>query len=82
VATDVSGTTEAVEHGVEALVVPPEDPSSLAEAVVRVLSDRDLAARLGNSALERAERQFGYGRMLDELETALTGGVERKRRRA
>jgi glycosyltransferase involved in cell wall biosynthesis len=71
VATDVSGTSEAVRDGIDALVVPPEDPAALAEAIHRLLSDRGLADRLGASALERARREFGMSRMAEALESLL-----------
>lgn len=79
VATDVSGTTEAVTDGVEALVVPSEDASALADAIVRLLEDRALASELGNAARKRAEAQFGRERMMGELIEALERGLARKR---
>jgi len=45
-----------VDDGVEALVVPPEDPSALRAAIERVLSDRELGRRLGAAARARVER--------------------------
>lgn len=68
VATDVSGTREAVRDGIDALVVPPDDPDALAVAVLGVLRERELAARLGASAIKRARKLFGVGRMVTELE--------------
>ncbi len=75
VATDVSGTTQAVTDGVEALVVPPEDVGALADATIRLLEDRRLAASLGRAARERAVEAFGRQRMIDELELALRDGL-------
>ncbi|HXY80088.1 MAG TPA: glycosyltransferase family 4 protein [Gaiellaceae bacterium] len=45
-----------LDDGVEALVVPPEDPAALRHAIERVLADRRLAARLGRAARARVER--------------------------
>jgi colanic acid/amylovoran biosynthesis glycosyltransferase len=50
VSTPVSGIPELVEHGVSGLLVPPDDPKTLARAIARLLRDRDLAARLGAAA--------------------------------
>lgn len=55
-----------VRDGSEALVVPPEDPAALREAVARVLGDPELAARLGAAARARVEaaltsRHFAAG---------------------
>ena len=47
-----------VRDGIEALVVPPEDPAALREAVARVLGDPELAARLGAAARRRVESEL------------------------
>jgi len=45
-----------VDDGVDALLVPPEDPAALADAVGRVLADPELADSLGRAARARVER--------------------------
>lgn len=47
-----------VRDGVEALVVPPEDPAALSEAIGRILGDPQLAARLGAAARARVEAEL------------------------
>jgi glycosyltransferase involved in cell wall biosynthesis len=68
VATSVGGNPELVEHGVHALLVPPEDPGSLARAIGRLLDDRALAARLGAAARRRARERFGREAMVRRFE--------------
>jgi glycosyltransferase involved in cell wall biosynthesis len=46
VATSVRGLRELLVHEVNALLVPPDNPSALAAAIRRVLAERDLAAAL------------------------------------
>jgi glycosyltransferase involved in cell wall biosynthesis len=53
VATTVGGNAELVEDGVSGLVVPPRDTATLAAAVLRLLRDGELAARLGQAARAR-----------------------------
>jgi len=53
VATDVGGVPDLTGPS-GALLVPAGDPAALAGAVLRVLDDRDLAARLAAAALTRA----------------------------
>ncbi len=48
IATDVSGIGELVENNVTGLLIPEKDPGAIADAVVRMIGDR-------NSALEMAE---------------------------
>ena len=45
-----------VSDGVEALLVPPEDPVALRGAIERVLGDPELARSLGSAARARVER--------------------------
>jgi glycosyltransferase involved in cell wall biosynthesis len=53
VATAVGGTPTVAEDGTSALLVPPHDPSALAAALERLLSDKGLAAELGRAARKR-----------------------------
>ena len=53
VASRVGGIPDVVRDGVEGLLVDPRDPDDIAAALVRVLSDRALAERLGAAAAER-----------------------------
>lgn len=56
VATERAILRDYVEDGVEALLVPPEDPTALRAAVERVLGDTELARSLGAAARARVER--------------------------
>jgi glycosyltransferase involved in cell wall biosynthesis len=51
----VGGVPDVVEDGVSGLLVDPDDVDGIAEAIVRVLSDRALAERMGRAARERVE---------------------------
>jgi glycosyltransferase involved in cell wall biosynthesis len=53
VATSVRGTRELLTDGRDALLVPP-DEAAVAQALERVLADRELARRLAGAALEKA----------------------------
>ena len=52
-------------HGVTGFTVPPRDPSSLAEAINRLLEDGDTRARLGAAARGRAEAEFNQDLMVE-----------------
>ena len=49
VASRVGGIVELVDDGVTGRLVPPDDPSALAQALVEVLSDPERAAEMGNA---------------------------------
>ena len=58
VATDVGGTSEIIVDGMTGLLVPRADPKALAMSVVRILTDREAADRLGKAARQRAVDHF------------------------
>jgi len=68
VATAVGGTPEVVRHEQTGLLVPSQDPGALAEAVVRLLRDRELAGRLAREGRRLVEREFTFGRQARALE--------------
>jgi len=53
-----NGVTWVNRDGVTGLVVPPADPAALASALRRLAADRELRARLGAQARERALAHF------------------------
>ena len=54
VAGAVGGATDAVVHGETGLLVDPEDHVAVADALVTLLRDRELSARLGSQGRARA----------------------------
>jgi len=55
VATRVGGVAELVTDGIDAVLVPPGEPSLLADALVALAQDPARRAALANAATERAE---------------------------
>lgn len=54
IATRPGGPEEIIRHGEDGLLVPPNDPTSLIEAILLYLSDPELSARIGLAARQRA----------------------------
>jgi glycosyltransferase involved in cell wall biosynthesis len=54
IGTRAGSIPDLVEHGVSGLLVPPDDTRALADAIATVLTDRELADRLGAGALAKA----------------------------
>jgi glycosyltransferase involved in cell wall biosynthesis len=67
VATNVSGIPELVEHEVNGLLVEPDDPAALADALMRLHEDRDLAHRLTERARETVATRFDGDRSAQQL---------------
>jgi glycosyltransferase involved in cell wall biosynthesis len=66
VATDVGGTSEALQHGVEGFLVAPRDPSAAARALAALWRDRELRRRMGEAGRARAQAQFTPEHQTDE----------------
>jgi glycosyltransferase involved in cell wall biosynthesis len=58
VTTPVSGIPELVSDGENGLLVPPNDPTALAGALLRLRREPDLAARLGRAARATVRERF------------------------
>ena len=57
-ATAVGGVPEMVENNESALLVPPNDPPSLAASIARLLTDTELAQRLTTNAATLVDNRF------------------------
>jgi phosphatidylinositol alpha-mannosyltransferase len=66
VATTINGSNTLGEDGVTGLLVPPKDAEALAEAALRLLTDRPYALQLAEAAQERA-RLFDWERVALQL---------------
>jgi starch synthase len=60
VASRVGGIPEVVDDGVTGLLVPPEDPASLADAMNLLLRDPGRADAMGRAGRERAVAEFSW----------------------
>jgi glycosyltransferase involved in cell wall biosynthesis len=58
VATTAGGIPEIVENGKNGLLVQPDDPRALAEALIKVLSDTDLQKTIASNGLSTARKRF------------------------
>jgi len=64
-ASDVPALRERIEAGVTGLLVPPQKPTRLAEAVLKLLEDRGLCERLSQEAIARAGAAFSTAAQVD-----------------
>lgn len=63
IATDVPGCREIARPNENALLVPVDDPSALAEAIETLMKDRDLRARFGRASRQLAVDEFSSSRI-------------------
>jgi glycosyltransferase involved in cell wall biosynthesis len=74
VAEAVGQNREYVRHGQTGWLVEPGDVDVFAEAVVRLLEDGPLRERLGQAAARDVRERFGWERLVEAVEKALSGG--------
>ena len=71
IATDVGGTREVVEHGLNGLLVRSGDATQLKDAITFLLNDGDLARRLTQNAKQTIASKFSDKAMLTQTERLL-----------
>jgi len=69
VSTRVGGIKDVVVDGVTGILVEPQDPDMLADAVNAILADGDMAARLGRSGRIRVEHEYGWEQVAEKTLT-------------
>lgn len=82
IATQHGGIPEAVESGVDGLLVPEKSPNELGEAIQQLLGDADLLAKLSRQARESVVEKFEATRQVAALEDcyaeAISSSLESK----
>jgi glycosyltransferase involved in cell wall biosynthesis len=68
VASAVGGIPEVLTNGHDGLLVPPADPSALAEACIRLACSPELRSRLGEAGRATVEARFSLDAMVRQIE--------------
>ena len=71
---------EVVENGLDGLVVDPTSTQQIADAIVALLTDSDLCARLGAAGRTKLEREYSHERFAERFQLCV-GTYLRPRRR-
>jgi glycosyltransferase involved in cell wall biosynthesis len=73
IVSDIPGVRDIIEDGKNGLLVPPEDPAALAEAINRLSSSPELRTSLGAAARERIKERFSIEREVADHEDLYAG---------
>jgi phosphatidylinositol alpha-1,6-mannosyltransferase len=74
------GVVDAVLHEKTGLLIPPDDPDRLAEALRRILEEPELAAALGSAGRKRVEEQLNWDVFARKLVEGLESGPRAEER--
>ena len=58
IATDVGGTLETIEEGVEGLIISPRDPIAIQNAVLRIIEEPGITLKLGENGRKKVLSKF------------------------
>jgi glycosyltransferase involved in cell wall biosynthesis len=67
VVSDARGFTEVVENNVSGIIVPRGDATAAANAIEKIVLDKQLAASLGNGGRARVEKLYNWELNLDDI---------------
>ena len=81
VATDVGGNSEVIENGLSGLLVKPNDPAALADAISSLLENPHFASLLGVAARERVRRHFDFAHLIFNVDALYTELLQARRSR-
>ncbi len=68
IASDVDGTREAVENGVNGFLVPASNPQAMADAILKVAGDPSLRETISRNAIRTIREKFDVASMTKEIE--------------
>lgn len=69
IATDIRGCREALENNKEGLLIPAKKSAKLAQALIFLLTNKQEAMRLAESAKIKAEKEFNEEFVFDKIKT-------------
>ena len=66
---------ELIRHGEHGLLVKPEDPAAIAQALIRLLNSPDETRRMGESASQWVRQKYSYQSLCQRLRALLQGST-------
>jgi glycosyltransferase involved in cell wall biosynthesis len=80
VCTDVGGVPQVLQEGVTGLLVPPNDPPALADAILRYVNDPEMRRQHGEAGLRWVEEHYSMQAWVKKLEELYLHELRKKRR--
>ena len=69
VASDVGGIGDVIKNGVNGFLVPPNDPEKLADAIRKLLKDKDLREKYGANGRQLIKEHYSWDNITKQLIT-------------
>jgi len=68
ITSNICGIEELVDDGVSGILVPPENPESIADAIERILNNPDLGRKMGEEGRKKIGKDFNIKKEVNKLE--------------
>jgi glycosyltransferase involved in cell wall biosynthesis len=79
IGSDLGGIRDIIQHGHNGLLVPPGNSKALAEAILTILTNRNLAQQMGLANLEIARKYLSQrDEALEQVHRAILDLVEKQ----
>ena len=75
VASAVGGLLDLIEHGRTGVLIEPGNPTALADALRRLLTNQTAAARIGEHARAHVQQRYSFERMVKSFEDLYLAGL-------
>ena len=79
VATDIGSFSEIIEDGKTGLLVPPNDPEALKNAMVRLISDQTFRRQLGENGYSKMQKDMSWDTVLSRTIPVYNQTLEKTR---
>lgn len=67
IGADVGGVSEVIKDGVNGYLVEPDNPHALAEAIIKILNDREAARSMGMAGRKIVEKDYTVEKMCERM---------------
>ena len=68
ISTEIVGVAEDVKRNNAGIIVPPKDPEALADAIIKLLDDKDLTKKMGANGRGLVEEKYTWKRVAEMTE--------------
>ncbi len=81
VTTDMPGCREIVQDGENGMLVPPADGQAVADAVIQLLEDAELRAKMGDQGRSLVQKEFSVERVVEKTVEVYRDVLQKKQGR-
>ena len=72
ITTSISGLPEIVDHGINGIVVAPNDEKVLSEAIIKLINDTELKRKLDENARKKVIKRFDINKNITKYHQLFT----------